>query len=112
VTEIQGVLHAFPPPATCWLPPVVRTSVSDADSVAELSAAIDRHQSWLNAHNNAAQRQLQRQRYRLRSLLERQLAEMVSALGPDFFQASLHQQVQTLAKSLQVGFGSLSPLKP
>ena len=108
VTEIKGVLHAFPP-TTGWSPPVVRTSVSDAASVAELSATIDRHQAWLHAHGSAAERQLQRQRYRLRSLLERQLIEKVAALGPEFFEASLQQQVQALALDLQTAFVSPSP---
>jgi len=111
VAEIQGVLHACPPSVTDWVPPVIRTSVSDAHSVAELSAAIDRHQCWLNTHADAAQRQLQRQRYRLRSLLERQLNEMVSSLDPTFLNQPLHQQVQSLLQCLQVGLGASSPRK-
>lgn len=108
VTEIKSVLHAVRP-STGWSPPVVRTSVSDAASVVELSATIDRHQAWLQANGTAAERQLQRQRYRLRSLLERQLTEKVAALGPEFFESSLQQQAQALAFDLHSTFITPSP---
>ena len=111
VTEIKGVLHAFPP-VSDWSPPIVRTSASDASSVAELSATIDRHKAWLHARGSAAERQLQRQRYRLRSLLERQLAERISALEHVFFQASLRQQAQALALDLQTAFAPPPPPSP
>lgn len=111
MTEIRGVLHALPP-VSDWIPPVVRTSVNDSMSVAELSATIDRHQAWLQAREGTAKRQLERQRYRLRSLLERQLIEKISSCGPDFFEASLQQQIQMLARDLQATFVASSPKSP
>jgi LAO/AO transport system kinase len=108
VAEIAGVLR-FAARASDWTPAVVRTAMSDAGSVAELSAAIDRHQAWLDAHDNAAHRLLQRQRYRLRSLLERCLVETVSDLDPAFFDASLQQQAQAVVRDLQAALAAVPP---
>jgi LAO/AO transport system kinase len=64
-----------------WQPPVLLASCRLPDSVAALSQAIDAHQHWLGA---AGQQQLMhdaRARYRLRRLIERQVAHVVAGLG-------------------------------
>lgn len=88
--EIRRVLQ-FAPLAD-WQPPVVLTSIDDPDSIARLSAEIDRHQSWLAGSGTQAERSLERARYRLRNLIERQVAETVAALPPAFFARDFAQQ--------------------
>jgi len=100
-TEVQSVLQAFPPPNGGWLPPVLRTSASDADSIAQLSQAIDRHQDWLRQRGDGAARQLQRRRHRLHSLLERQLSQMAQALDAADLELPLAQQVRLVVDRLR-----------
>jgi LAO/AO transport system kinase len=88
--EIRRVLQLAPPAG--WQAPVVLTSIDDPDSVARLSAEIDRHQSWLAGSGTQAERSLERARYRLRNLIERQVAETVAALPPSFFARDFAQQ--------------------
>jgi LAO/AO transport system kinase len=88
--EIRRVLALAPPPG--WQPPVVLTSIDDAESVARLSAEIDRHQTWLAASGTQAQRAVDRARYRLRNLIERQVAETVAALPASYFVQDFAQQ--------------------
>ena len=79
--EITRVLALSPTGRDGWVPPVMQTSIRDAASVAALSAAIDRHQAWDAARRSVAQRRAERARYRLRSLLERRVAEVTGALA-------------------------------
>lgn len=76
-----------------WRPSVLLVSSSDPQSVAALSAEIDRHQEWLGDGGRRELLLQQRARYRLRRLIERRAAEVVSAQEPEFFEASMEQQL-------------------
>lgn len=81
-----------------WRPPVVLASSTRPESIAALSAEIDRHQAWLAA---GARRELlmqERARYRLRRLIERRTAEVVAGQDAAFFEAPMDQQ---LGRALQ-----------
>lgn len=93
VGDIRRVLQIVPPSPGAWLPPVLTTSIHDVDSIAALSAAVDRHRVWQQTSGNAQQRHLDRARYRLRSLLERRVAETLSALPAAALQGTLQAQV-------------------
>lgn len=93
VGDIRRVMQIVPPLPGAWLPPVLTTSIHDVDSIAALSAAIDRHRTWQQVSGSARQRHIDRARYRLRSLLERRIAETLSALPAAALQGPLQSQV-------------------
>lgn len=96
--DIRRVLAAVPQPPGAWPAPVLMTSIRDAASIEALSAAIDRHQDWQRASGSDRVRRTERARYRLRSLLERCVAETVSALPAEAFDTPFAAQVEaTLA---------------
>ncbi|MGH8786030.1 MAG: methylmalonyl Co-A mutase-associated GTPase MeaB [Cupriavidus necator] len=76
-----------------WVPPVLLTAASRPASVSALSDAIDRHQAWLAAAGRQAALRRQRARYRLRRLLEVQVAEMVANQNDEFLALPLRQQL-------------------
>lgn len=91
--DIQRITSLARPEAGAWRPPVLLVSSSNPESVAALSAQIDRHQAWLG---DGARRELlaqQRARYRLRRLIERRAAEVVAGQDPEFFDAPMEQQL-------------------
>jgi LAO/AO transport system kinase len=76
-----------------WRPPVLLVSSSQAGTVAELSACIDRHQAWLAETQKRATLLQARARYRLRRLIERRAADAVAAMDADQLDAPLDQQL-------------------
>jgi LAO/AO transport system kinase len=58
-----------------------------------LSDAIDRHQAWLAAAGRQAALRRQRARYRLKRLLEVQVAEVVANQTDEFLALPLRQQL-------------------
>lgn len=76
-----------------WVPPVLLTAASRPDSVSALSDAIDRHQAWLAAAGRQAALRRQRARYRLKRLLEVQVAEVVANQTDEFLALPLRQQL-------------------
>jgi LAO/AO transport system kinase len=91
-SEIKSILQFASPGANGWTPPILSTSVRDSSSIERLSLEIDRHQAWLSEAGLATGRRLERARYRLRSLLERRLAETVAAWPEEFFDQPLSVQ--------------------
>lgn len=83
-----------------WTAPVVLTSIHDADTITELSTAIDAHQAWLADSGNRAAVLEQRARYRLRLLLERRLGEVLATLSPQALDGPLAEQFATVAAAL------------
>jgi LAO/AO transport system kinase len=77
-----------------WRPPVLLVSSSQPDTIAELSAYIDRHQAWLAETDRRATLLQARARYRLRRLIERRAAEAVAALDANQLNSPLEQQVE------------------
>jgi LAO/AO transport system kinase len=111
--DIRRVLAAVPPLANAWAPPVLLTSIHDAASIQALSEAIDRHQAWLRQSGSEHARRTERARYRLRSLLERRVAETVSALPAEALQADFLTLVQTtLAQLAMPALTRISPAPP
>lgn len=76
-----------------WKPPILLTSSAQADSIRELSRAIDEHQAW-QTHNLQTQAQrLNRARYRLKRLAELRLSEAMAHRDESFFEAPLAEQL-------------------
>jgi LAO/AO transport system kinase len=90
--EIQRVLHIAGSPSDGWLPPVLQSSIADPASIVRLSAQIDRHLAWRSASADGAARLAERARYRLRSLLERRVAEITGSLPAALLQQPLTTQ--------------------
>lgn len=99
-SDIKRILRAFPAAPDAWVPPVITTSIGDAKSIESLSAEIDRHQAWLRSAGLDRVRRVQRARYRLRSLLERRVAETVSSLPAAFFDDPFADQVDAAFRRL------------
>lgn len=76
-----------------WVPPVLLTAASRPASISALSDAIDRHQAWLAAAGRQAALRRQRARYRLKRLLEVQVAEVVANQTDEFLALPLRQQL-------------------
>ncbi len=101
--EVSRIQHIAPTGQDGWKPPVLLTSISDAQSIQRLSDEIDRHQAWLHDAPGHAARLINRARYRLRSLLERQVAETVAGLGDEVFDATLAEQHRSALRKMGGG---------
>jgi len=76
-----------------WRPKVLLTTSTQPDSIAALSAEIDRHQAWLAESQRRPSTLHERARYRLRRLIERRAAEVVAAFDASMLQAPIAQQL-------------------
>jgi len=83
-----------------WRPEVLLASCQQPDSVATLSHTIDAHQRWLAAAGQQQSLSDARARYRLRRLIERQLAQVVAGLDADVMNAPLERQFAIAMKQL------------
>ncbi len=81
--EILGVLEAHGDPDGGYRPPVLFTCMGDPESIAALSAAIDRHLAWAAAHRDPAAGRRERNRFRVRALLHRRMAEVLAGIRPE-----------------------------
>jgi GTPase len=99
-TEIKRIVARTHKGTNRWIPPIVMTSQSNPDSIAKLSAAIDRHQEWLLGSGEQASRILARRKYRLRRLLERNLQQMIDGQPAAFFESPHQQQIANLMHQL------------
>jgi len=89
-----------------WVPPVLLTAASRPASVSALSDAIDRHQAWLAAAGRQAALRRQRARYRLKRLLEVQVAEVVANQDDEFLALPLRQQLSQAWTQLGKAIGA------
>jgi LAO/AO transport system kinase len=79
---------------------VLLASAQRPESIAALSAEIDRHQAWLQG-SPQRQAQLQaRARYRLRRLVERRAARAVASLDAAMLEAPLADQVTRVLQAM------------
>src|SRR5690606_12691816 len=80
-----------------WRPPVLLTTMDDAGSIDQLSAAIDQHRRFLDQSGVRDALLQERAKYRVRRLIERETAHVLKTLDPGLFNASLLEQYrQTL----------------
>lgn len=93
-TDIQRIAALGRHEEGAWRPTVLLASSNQPDSIAALSAAIDRHQAWLESSQRRQALLQQRARYRLRRLIERRAAEVVAALDPALLEAPIAQQLE------------------
>ena len=94
-SDTRGVLRGAgvaAPRTPGWTPPVLLASSADAASIERVSVEIDRHQQWLAGHADPGALHVERARYRLLSLLQRRMHEVVSALPVEIFQRPLAAQ--------------------
>jgi len=83
-----------------WRPPVLLTSSRDAESIAALDEAIDRHLEWLEASGGRDRNRIARGKYRLRRWLERRIDDIVERQPATFFELPAEQQVAGALKQL------------
>lgn len=75
-----------------WQPPVLLTSTDTASSIQLLSNTIDQHREFLDRSGARASSLQERAKYRIKRLIQRETAQVMQDLGPDFFHASLFDQ--------------------
>lgn len=92
-TDIRRIVHLSRRGEGDWQPPVLLASASQSESIAALSAEIDRHQAWLAGADRRAALLQERARYRLRRLLERRVAEVVANMDSDALAAPVQRQL-------------------
>lgn len=90
--DVLRVLHLTRAGRGDWKPRVLRTTTRDAASIAALSDEIDRHRAFVAQSPDAAATRVARARYRLRSLLQRQVGETLARLPDAYFDAGLAAQ--------------------
>ncbi|WP_456390656.1 ArgK/MeaB family GTPase, partial [Profundibacter sp.] len=83
-----------------WLTPVMLVSNTSPDSVAELSRTIDAHQAHIAGQKTGRARKVARARYRLRQVVDQQLAKLISQTTDEFFAAPLNSQVSAILAQL------------
>jgi LAO/AO transport system kinase len=101
--DIQRIAALARRTADTWHPPVLLASARQPGSIEALSAAIDRHQAWLQVSARRGQLLQARARYRLRRLLERRAAAAVAALEPAALDAPLAEQFERALRAMARG---------
>ncbi len=83
-----------------WVPPVVLTSQSKPETIAELSGHVDRHFAWLRGSGEWGSRVLARRKYRLQRWFERTTQEIIEREPAAFFEQSHDRQMAALLRKL------------
>ena len=99
-TEVKRVIALTHRGAAGWVPPVVLTSQSKPDSIAELSGQVDRHLDWLRSSGGLESQNLSRRKYRLRRWLERKAQAIIDSESAAFFDLPHERQMAMLLRRL------------
>jgi len=99
-TEIKRIVALTHRRREGWTPPVVLTSASKPDSIAQLSQHVDRHLESLRTSGEFGSRALERRKYRLRRWFERTVQEIVDREPASFFDMTQTEQMASLIKRL------------
>ena len=83
-----------------WRPTVLLASATQPDSIAALSAEIDRHQAWFAQAQRRGALVQERARYRLRRLIERRTAEVVAGFDEAALDAPLRDQLRLAMQAI------------
>lgn len=83
-----------------WTVPVLLTSQDDPASIAALCADIERHQQWLEARADRAERLLARERHRTQRVLERLIRAALDSRDADFFSLPMSRQIAETCSGL------------
>ena len=83
-----------------WRPTVLLASATQPDSIAALSAEIDRHQAWFAQAQRRDTLVQERARYRLRRLIERRTAEVVAGFDAQALDAPLRDQLRRAVQAI------------
>ena len=83
-----------------WRPKVLLASASQPSSIEALSLEIDRHKDWLLTSGEQSKIQIERARYRLRRIIERQLMSVINQLNESDLQQSLPLQFEQVLKQV------------
>ena len=84
-----------------WRPKILLVSNSKPESVATLSDEIDHHQRWLLSTGAQQKVLLDRARYRLRRIIERQLQTAIAALDETDLKQALPEQFEKVLRRLK-----------
>lgn len=85
-----------------WRPPVLLVSSAQPETIANLSAAIDRHQAWLAERDRHVALQLARARYRLRRLVERRAAGAIASFDEQLLREPLDDQYEAALRAMRL----------
>jgi LAO/AO transport system kinase len=109
--EIKRVVAFAKRAPRAWVPPVLLTSVKDAESLVALSSAIDEHAAWLAKTNALPALQLARGRYVLARAVERLARRVVNDHDSTLFVLPFQQQLKRTADLIaqHAGPGDLPP---
>ncbi len=99
-TEVRRIIALTQKNGQGWVPPVVLTSHTKPDSIAQLSQQIDKHLEWIRESGQYAQVNLARRRYGLARRVERLVRSAVQQLPPQFFEQDTGAQISKLLASL------------
>jgi len=98
--EIKRILSIGKQSVNDWMPPVILTSIEQPESIVRLSEQIDRHSDWLERSGKRSTLVHERARYRLRRLIERESARVISQCELPFFNATLAEQYRYVLAEL------------
>lgn len=99
-TDIQRIAALARHAEGAWRPTVLLASANRPESIAALSAEIDRHQAWLQDSPHLQAQLRARARYRLRRLIERRAARAVAALDAAMLEAPFAEQVDRVLQAM------------
>lgn len=108
-SEVKRILQLAGNASGDWVPPVLLASSQDPRSIERLSGEIDRHQGWLREHARGEGLRIERARYRLRSLLERAVAETVSRLPDQVLDHPLKAQLHLALERMNEAVAARAP---
>ena len=100
VKRIMALTHRADGTKNGWVPPVVLTAQSQPESIAALSAQVDRHLGWLRKSGQWGARVLDRRKYRLQRWFERTSKDIVGRQPKAFFEQPHHIQMSALLQKL------------
>ncbi|HEV2371586.1 MAG TPA: methylmalonyl Co-A mutase-associated GTPase MeaB [Streptosporangiaceae bacterium] len=93
VRDLRGMVAMAPRREGWWRPPIVTTTATAADGVAELAERVDQHWAWLDSSGEGAARRTARAREEVSAIALAELRRLVGGLPGDSRLDELASQV-------------------
>ncbi|MEG0973867.1 MAG: GTP-binding protein [Comamonas sp.] len=102
VTDLRRIAAVTRNNPGSWVPPILLTTSTQAESIRNLSDAIDQHSAWLSQTDSQRKHVLtQRARYRLKRNLELRIGDLIKNLDEEFFSQSVAEQMLSVLDALR-----------
>jgi LAO/AO transport system kinase len=98
--DVRAVLAQTSAP-TDWKPEVIETSTQRADSIEQLSDAIDRHQRWFATRQDQASVARKRRAHQLAEIVRRQMHRLIADNAANWLDRPLAAAYSELVRQLQ-----------